>query len=119
MQKFLFYFLLMFFAVTHAYGSGYDDSDTTIINNYNTTVINNDAGSSAAIAASMGLHYFSRATQQWQGSVSGACWEFSEHCALSAAAAKRQGDFLWAVSISGNADEQMIGGSFGWTFGGN
>jgi len=90
---------------------------TTTINN--TTIINEDSESSAALAGAMGMHYFSRSTKNWQGSVSGACWELSEHCALSVAMAKRQDEFLWAVSITSNEHDQMIGGSFGWTFSGN
>ncbi len=95
------------------------DSSTTIINTTNITIINDDSARSAALAGAMGMHYFSRSTLHWQGSLSGACWELSEHCALSVALAKRQGEFLWAVSVTGNDHDQMIGGSFGWTFGGN
>ena len=121
-MRFLFALLILFVIWNVAGASGsYEPPEppppvvtTTTINN--TTIINNDAGSAAALAGAMGMHYFSRSTKSWQGSVSGACYEMSEHCAISGALAKRQDEFLWGMSVTSNGNEQMIGGSFGWTF---
>ncbi len=104
---------LLILAVNTAYASESYPVVTTV---NNTTIVYEDGGSAAAIAGAMGMHYFSRSTKSWQGSVSGACWNLSEHCAISGALAKRQDEFLWAVSVTGNDNDQMIGGSFGWTF---
>lgn len=93
-----------------------DDGAVTTTTINNTTIVDENSASNSALAAAMGMHYFSRSTKSWQGSVSGACFDYSEHCAVSFGAAKRQDEFLWALSISGNDNDQMIGGSFGWTF---
>lgn len=124
-MKFLLTILILTIIWTHGHANGEDSTPvgpppvitTTTINN--TTIINDNSASSAAIAGAMGMHYFSRSTKNWQGSVSGACWELSEHCALSVALAKRKDNFLWAMSVTGNDHDQMIGGSFGWTFDAN
>ncbi len=123
MRTLLLFALILTTIWTHGHANGEypapppPEITTTTITN--TTIVDENSASNAALAGAMGMHYFSRSTKNWQGSLSGACHNLSEHCALSGALAKRQDDFLWAVSISGNDNDKMIGGSFGWTFDGN
>jgi hypothetical protein len=110
MKKFLLYCGILMLSLMGFAQADMNGGDTFI----EQTIVSTDGGH-AVLAGAMGMHYFSRSTKAWQGSVSTACLNFDD-CAFSGALGKRDQSFLWTASAAINRDDHMVGGSFGWTF---